>query len=229
VEAKQAEVRRWEAAQCTYRHQLETLSPTLHPFDIADSAPQTSAQVASHLQAVVEAIAAFAQRHQLPARPGAMTKVRKQVPALVDFWWQGVYQNLAPCILSPRWRQWVHECLLSMAYWAHQVPRTRCRRQTAQIQEALAAVRAAFEQHAIPQQLAPQGLAAWHPWVTDRVHVFQHTSSAVEGRNSFLAQMHHHHRSLPKQRSNPRSRGLRDPCPRNGLEARDEGARPPGL
>ena len=108
VEAKQAEVRRWEAAQCTYRHQLETLSLTLHPFGIADSAPQTSAQVASHLQAVAEAIVAFAQRHQLPTRPGSMTKVRKQVPALaalVDFWWPSVYQVLAPCILSPRWRQ----------------------------------------------------------------------------------------------------------------------------
>jgi hypothetical protein len=203
VEARQAEVRRWEAVQRTYRHHLETLSLTLHPFGIADSAPQTSAQVASHLQVVVEAIEAFAQHHQLPARPDAMTKVRKQVPALaalVDFWWQGVHQDLAPFLLSPRWRQWVHEGLLPMAYWTHQVPRTRCHRRKAKIQEALAAVRAAFEQHAITQQLAPQVLAAWLAWATDRVHVFQRASSAVEGRNGFLSQMHHNHRGLPKQR-----------------------------
>lgn len=203
VEARQAEVRRWEAVQRTYRHHLETLSLTLHPFGIADSAPQTSAQVASHLQVVVEAIEAFAQHHQLPARPDAMTKVRKQVPALaalVDFWWQGVHQDLAPFLLSPRWRQWVHECLLPMAYWTHQVPRTRCHRRKAKIQEALEAVRAAFEQHAITQQLAPQVLAAWLAWATDRVHVFQRASSAVEGRNGFLSQMHHNHRGLPKQR-----------------------------
>ena len=90
VAARQAEVTRWEEAHHTYRHHLETLSLTLHPFRIADSAPQTSAQVASHLQAAVEAIEAFAQRHQLPARHAAMTKVRKQLPALaalVDFWW----------------------------------------------------------------------------------------------------------------------------------------------
>lgn len=204
VEARQAEVRRWEAVQRTYRHHLETLSLTLHPFGIADSAPQTSAQVASHLQVVVvEAIEAFAQHHQLPARPDALTKVRKQVPALaalVDFWWQGVHQDLAPFLLSPRWRQWVHECLLPMAYWTHQVPRTRCHRRKAKIQEALEAVRAAFEQHAITQQLAPQVLAAWLAWATDRVHVFQRASSAVEGRNGFLSQMHHNHRGLPKQR-----------------------------
>jgi hypothetical protein len=203
VEARQAEVRRWEVVQRTYRHHLETLSLTLHPFGIADSAPQTSAEVESHLQATVEAIAAFAQHHQLPARPDAMTKVRKQVPALaalVDFWWQGVHQDLESFILSPRWRQWVHECLLPMAYWAHQVPRTRCRRRKAKIQEALEAVRAAFEQHAITQQLAPEVLAAWHAWATDRVRVFQRASSAVEGRNGFLSQLHHNQRGLPKQR-----------------------------
>ena len=203
VEARQAEVRRWEAVQRTYRHHLETLSLTLHPFGIADSAPQTSAEVESRLQAAVEAIAVFAHRHQLPARPDAMTKVRKQVPAwaaLVDFWWQGVHQDLESFILSPRWRQWVHECLLPMAYWAYQVPRTRCRRRKAKIQEALEAVRAAFEQHVITPQLAPQVLAAWHAWATDRVRVFQRASSAVEGRNGFLSQLHHNQRGLPKQR-----------------------------
>jgi len=47
VEASQAEVRQWEEIHHTYRQHLETLSLTLHPFGIADSAPQTSAQVYS--------------------------------------------------------------------------------------------------------------------------------------------------------------------------------------
>jgi hypothetical protein len=64
----------------------------------------------------------------------------------------------------------------------------------------LEAVRAAFEQHAITQQLAPEVLAAWHAWATDRVRVFQRASSAVEGRNGFLSQVHHNQRGLPKQR-----------------------------
>jgi hypothetical protein len=32
------------------------------------------------------------------------------------------------------------------------------------------------------------------------VRAFQRTSSAVEGRNGYLAQMHHNHRGLPQQR-----------------------------
>jgi hypothetical protein len=68
------------------------------------------------------------------------------------------------------------------------------------MQEALQEVRATFERHAITQRLAPQVLAAWHAWATDRVKAFQRASSSVEGRNGYLSQMHHNHRGLPKQR-----------------------------
>lgn len=203
VQVRQAEVTRWEEAHHSYRGHLESLSLTLHPFRLSDSTPQTSAQVERQLTAPVEAIEVLAQDHQLPARHDAMTKVRKHVPALaalVDYWWQGGHQDLEPFLLSSKWQQWVHECLLPMVYWAHQVPRTRCRQRKAKIQEALAAVRTAFEQHAITQQLAPHVLTEWHAWANDRVKAFQRASSAVEGRNGFLSQMHHNQRGLPKQR-----------------------------
>jgi hypothetical protein len=45
VEARRAEVSQWEEIHSRYRQHLATLSLTLHPFGIADSAPQTSEQV----------------------------------------------------------------------------------------------------------------------------------------------------------------------------------------
>jgi hypothetical protein len=204
VDVRQAEVTRWEEGHHLYRGHLESLSHTLHPFCLLDSTPQTSAQVESQLTAAVEGIAALAQRYQLPARHAAMTKVRKQLPALaalVDFWWQGVHQDLEPFCLAPTWQQWVHEYLLPMVYWANQLPRTRCRRRKAKIQEAWEAVRAAFAQHTITQRLAPYVLTAWQTWATDRVKAFQRASSAVEGRNGILSQLHHNQRGLPKQRA----------------------------
>jgi hypothetical protein len=203
VETRQAEVQQWEEGQRTYRHHLETLSLTLHPFRLAASTPQTSAQVESQLHATVEAIEALARRHQLPARLPTMQKVRKQIPALaalVDFWWQGVGQDMEPFVLSPRWKHWVQECLLPLIYWEHQAARTRCPRRKAKMVQALEAVRTAFDRHALTQRLAPQVLAKWQAWATDRVNVFQRASSAVEGRNGYLSQMQHNHRGLPKQR-----------------------------
>ena len=64
VDTRPAEATRWAAGHHTSRRLLETISYTRHPFSIVDSAPQTSAQVASHLQTAMEAIEVFAQRHQ---------------------------------------------------------------------------------------------------------------------------------------------------------------------
>jgi len=203
VEAKRAEVQRWEEVQRTYRQHLETLSLTLHPFGISDAAPQTSAQVQGRLQAAVEAIEALAERHQLPNRYAAMKKVRKQLPALaalVDFWWEGVGQDLEPLDLSPMGRRWARECLLPLVYWTHQAAHTRCARRKAKMLRLLEAVRAAFHQHTITRRMPPQVLEDWQVWATQRVKAFQRASSAVEGRNGYLAQMHHNHRGLPKRR-----------------------------
>jgi hypothetical protein len=203
METKQAEVTRWEALQGEYRQRLATLSLTLHPFGIDDSAPQTSMQVETRLLAQVEAIEAFAHRHQLPDRPNAMTKVKKQLPdvaALVDFWWQGVQQDLEQAAVSPLWRRWAQEILLPWRYWEHQVTRTRCGRRKAKIHQAVEMSRAKFAAHALTRCLPPEALADWHTWARQQVSAFQRASSAVEGRNGALAQLHHNQRGLPKQR-----------------------------
>jgi hypothetical protein len=203
VAMRQTEVTRWEEAHHTYRRHLETLSLTLHPFRMADAALQTSAQVESHLQETVTAIEVFAQGHQLPIRHAAITKVRKPIPALaalVDFWWEGGRPDRAHADISPLWRQWAEEVLLPLVYWGHQVAHTRCTRRKVKIRPALEAMQGAFSHHALTQCLPPQALKEWHLWATQRVQVLQRPSSAVEGRNGYLSQMHHHHRGLPQQR-----------------------------
>jgi hypothetical protein len=203
VAARLAEVQQWAEVQRTYRHHLETLSLTLHPFCIAASTPQTSAQVASQLHAAVEAIEGVAKRQQLPARARAMQKVRKQIPALaalVDYWWEGVEHDLEHAAISAPWRHWAKEYLLPWVYWEHHVAHTRCVRRKAKIQQACEAVRATFHTHRLTARLPAPALEEWHTWATQQVHAFQRASSAVEGRNSILAQLHHNQRGLPKQR-----------------------------
>ncbi|HSX81038.1 MAG TPA: DUF6399 domain-containing protein [Candidatus Saccharimonadia bacterium] len=85
-------------------------------------------------------------------------------------------------------------------YWEHHIAHTRCPRRKAKMRRVWEAVQAAFHTHALTLQLPPQALEAWHTWATQQVHAFQRTSSAVEGRNGALAQLHHNQRGLPKQR-----------------------------
>ena len=98
------------------------------------------------------------------------------------------------------WRRWAQESLLPLVYWEHQVARTRCARRQAKMRQALEAVQGTFDHHAITQHLPPQALKEWQAWALHRVSAFQRASSAVEGRNGSLAQLHHNQRGLPKQR-----------------------------
>ena len=204
VEATEAEVRRWEGVHSNYRHHLEMLSLIVHPWRLADSTPQTSQDVAQLLQAEIAAIETFVETHGLPLKKQTLEKVRQQlagVSTLIDVWWQGVWHDVTPQVtLTPRWRRWVEELLLPLMYWQHHLSHTRCPRRKAKIVQALAAVQKGFETHPITQQLAPEVLADWQMWAAEHAKAFQRTSSAVEGRNGYLSQMHHNHRGLPKRR-----------------------------
>ena len=68
------------------------------------------------------------------------------------------------------------------------------------MQRVLERVRTASHAHVLTRCLPPQALKDWQAWATHQVDAFQRASSAVEGRNGALAQLHHHQRGLPKRR-----------------------------
>jgi hypothetical protein len=90
--------------------------------------------------------------------------------------------------------------LLPLMYGQDQVSRARSRRRKAQLLQVFEVVQAAFEAHPLTAQLPPEVLVGWQAWAAEHVQTFQRASSAVEGRNGYLSQMHHHHRGLPKRR-----------------------------
>jgi hypothetical protein len=203
MEAREAEVERWESVHSVYRHHLETVSLIVHPWRIFNSTPQTSQEVERWLHAEIDAIQALIETNGLPAKKKALEKVRKQLAglsALVDFWWQRVWHDVQQVALTPMWKSWVDEQLLPLMYWQHQVSRTRCPRRKAKLSQALESVQDAFDRHPITEQLAPDVLEGWKAWAAEHAKAFQRASSAVEGRNGTLAQLHHNQRGLPKRR-----------------------------
>jgi Family of unknown function (DUF6399)/Winged helix-turn-helix DNA-binding len=203
VEACEAEVNRWQSVRSAYRTHLESLSLIMHPWRLVDSTRQSAEEVEGQLQAEIVALETLIETHGLPLKKKALDKVRKQlagVSALVDFWWQSVGQDLQQVTLTPTWARWVEELLLPLMYWQEQLTRTRCPRRKAKIVQALEAVQDAFESHPCTGRLAPEVRAGWQAWAAEWAKAFQRASSAVEGRNGYLSQMHHHHRGLPKRR-----------------------------
>jgi hypothetical protein len=204
VETSDAEVKRWPGVHSASRHHLETLSLILHPWRLLDSTRQRSPEVERQRQAEIAALERLRQTPGVPLQTKTLDKVRKQLAggsALVDVWWQRVWQAVQHQVdLTPAWRQWVEALLLPRMYGQEPRSRTRCPRRKAKLLEAWEAVQTAFERHPITEHLAPAVRAGWATWASEHAKAFQRTSSAVEGRNGYVSQMQHNHRGLPKGR-----------------------------
>jgi hypothetical protein len=204
VATGEADVAHWQQVRDTYRGHLEAMSLQVHPWRVKDSAPQSSQEVKAQLTAEVAALQEVLETNGLPVKQKVLDKVRKQLAglaAVIDVWWQTVRQDVHRQItLTPQWTTWGEAHLLPLMYWQQQVSRARGRRRKAQLAQVLEAVQAAFEAHPLTAQLPPKVLAGWKAWAAEHVQTFQRASSAVEGRNGYLSQMHHNHRGLPKRR-----------------------------
>src|SRR5215472_11547711 len=203
VAACEAVAAHWQGVRRAYRQSLANLSRIMHPWRLADSTRQTSQEVEHLLQVELQALETLLETNGLPVKKGTLAKVRKQlagVSALVDFWWQTVWQDVEHMAMTPMWTQWVEELLLPLMYWQAHLSRTRCPEQKAQIARVLQAVQEAFERHPCTGRLAPEVLAGWQAWAGEHARAFQRASSAVEGRNGSLSQMQHNHRGLPTRR-----------------------------
>jgi hypothetical protein len=200
----EASVEHWQEVRGTYRGHLEAISLQVHPWRLEDSTPQSAQEVETQLAAEITALQALLETNGLPVKEKVLNKVRKQLPdlaAVIDVWWQGVRQDVnSQIVLTPMWADWVEASLLPLMYWELLVSRARGRRRKAKLVAALEAARAAFETHPLTAELAPEVLAGWKAWAAEHAKTFQRASSAVEGRNGYLSQMHHHHRGLPKRR-----------------------------
>jgi hypothetical protein len=203
VETCVTSVHHWQEVGRSWRQYLSNLSRIVHPWRFSDSVRQTSQEVEEQLQAELKAIRAWLELHGLPVKQETLSKVQKQlggISALIDVWWHRVRQDLTPLAMTPRWTQWAQEVLLPLMYWQEQLRRTRHRAQKAQIALVLKALEEEFDQHSCTRQLQPELLANWKAWASDHAKAFQRASSAVEGRNGYLSQMHHNHRGLSARR-----------------------------
>jgi Family of unknown function (DUF6399) len=204
VASSEAEVAHWEQVRDTYRGHLEAMSLSVHPWRVKDSMPQSSREVQAQVAAEVAVLQELLEANGLPLKKKVLDKVRKQLAdlaAVIDVWWQTVRQDMHSQItLPPMWATWVEGYLLPLMYWQDQVSHARGRRRKAKLAQVLGAIQAAFEAHPLTAQRAPEILADWKAWAAEHAKTFQRASSAVEGRNGYLSQMHHNHRGLPKRR-----------------------------
>ena len=110
-----------------------------------------------------------------------------------------VLQSLSAQALDTETRNWLLDSLLPWVYWSQQTEKTR----QPQLKQCYAQAAQQAHTRLLADSFTPsltkieqQRWVDWAVWLSAK---FQRTSSAVEGRNGYLARLHHSNRGFSAQ------------------------------
>ena len=185
----------------TYKQILRRLSKTVHPFEINNSNRQTSISVELLLNQLVVEIKALQKEQEIKDPKKRIEKFGKQIngiASIIDGWWLWAEESLDSDNLTEEIQQWLLNCLLPTVYWHKQTERTKNPDLKESYLYANEKAQLELEQHPLTASLIHE--KKWLSWAKWMVSNFQRTSSAVEGRNGWLSQIHHNGRGLKTKR-----------------------------
>ena len=194
LEIQQLEIEKGISAYHDILHQLSIL---MHPFDIKDSAKMTSAMVAVLLYEIEQKAQNLKEKHNISNKKDHLKKFKKQIEemaSLIDTWWLWVDEYLLDEATDENLNVWIKQYLLPFLYWQKQASKTKAAELREAYQYAADKAQAALDNHPLTMIfIANEEIVSWAKWMISN---FQRTSSAVEGRNGWLSQMHHNGRGI---------------------------------
>lgn len=209
VELKQ-ELNTWIQRQQDYRTQIEQVNKTVHPFDDADEW-LCKAQLNSKLLHCLTRISSLATAAGIDIPISKASKILAQIPAIVagvHAWQQRIQAQLTTWTTSgalPQLhRQWIEKCALPYAYWQvhfnRTQPKARDRELRQYYRQRLQNAKDRYEQHPLTNQLSAATRQSYLDKAFSMARTFQRSSSQVEGRNGYLAFVHHAKKGMAKKR-----------------------------
>lgn len=192
-----------EQSRLTYDNCCHYISTCLHPFDINQNTPQTAEIVSLGLQEIWQTLETIRTTHKLQDPRSGIRNLKNQIPslsAIINIWWSWVANCLTLCECEPNVVEWVKEHLLPVVYWQQQVQRTKNPDLRKNYQAAYSKANQSLSQHPLTASLSLSDREHWWNWAIWMVSKFQRSSSAVEGRNGYLSQIHRSQRGLSSKR-----------------------------
>lgn len=187
-----------------YRGTIREISETVHPFKLENGKAQDSAHAEKQLRKQVKNIEKFARQRGVQDKAGVLRKFRNQIKSLVsplDCWWLYVLLNLiSQGMRSKELREWAMFSLLPTVYWHTQMEKTKNPALRKKYIKARDCALEALHAHSFTKTLSKDDFQFWQQWSVEMVGNFHRASSAVEGRNGFLSQIHHNCRGLSPKR-----------------------------
>ncbi len=186
-----------------YHEILHRLSLALHPFDIKESSKMNSAEVQVLLRAILKDAEKLRDKYNISNKKDHLKKFKNQIDdmaSLINTWWLWIDESLHDQdeAMSENFKSWLTECLLPKLYWENQAAKTKDPDLKEEYLNASDKAQEMFHEHPLTSKFEQnEEMVLWAKWMISN---FQRTSSAVEGRNGWLSQMHHNGRGLSPNR-----------------------------
>jgi len=189
-----------------YIDQRESINKQVHPFDEKDDFT-TSQQLQTKLNHSYTKIRKLAKQAQINLNLQTGNKIINQIPDIangVAHWVSWLRQKTQELDLSCQEKKWMNQCLLPFVYWqVNQTKRTRKQKDKQLNQyykERLTKAKQRFESDVGTISMEQNRKEQLVNWAYKKVATFHRASSRVEGRNGYLAFVHHANKGIPKKR-----------------------------
>jgi len=194
---------RIERGHNEYSETQQKISETLHAFSTKDNQPQTSEQVESYLKEQSQEFKRIANDHGISDNKESLKKYVKQIKDMVsavDSWWLWVIESIAGYSLGKKKQDWLLYTFLPVVYWHQQMEKAQNPKMRKIYQKAWEKASFTFNNHSMTNQVSQDEINQWVNWADWISGKFQRASSAIEGRNGYLSQMHHNGRGITSNR-----------------------------
>ena len=202
VKECEAELERVQVGQNNYRHVLQKISESVHPFTL-EGDHQTSGQVEEVLREQVTKLYTIAEESGITWNRSHLDKFERQIGDLsrgIDVWQLLVKSSIESQKVPTELSLWLWYVLLPVVYWHRQMTRTGNATMKLMYQSAWQQAHDVWKDHAITKGMVIEEAKRWQAWAEDMAGKFQRASSAVEGRNGWLSQMYGNGRGITSRR-----------------------------
>jgi hypothetical protein len=187
----------------TYSDSLRKISEIIHPFSTGNNASQTSSQVELALKEQSQEFKTIANNNDISDSKGRFKKYIKQIKDMasgIDSWWFWAVESLVGYGLGKEKQDWLLYTLLPVIYWYQQMEKSQNHKMKKVYRQAWKKALLIYESHSLTHKILDDEMEQWLSWTDWISGKFQRASSAIEGRNGYLSQMHHNGRGITAKR-----------------------------
>jgi len=187
----------------TYREQINKL---IHPFNENNELVQAS-NIEIALNICFTKIRCLAKESGISISLEKGNKILNQIPDLANglaHWVSWLNIQIQELDLSIQEKKWLVKSLLPYAYWqVHQGKKTSKKKDknlNEYYHQRVLKAKSIFEKETLDLQISEERKEYLVNWAFRQVATFHRASSQVEGRNGYLAFVHHANKGIPEKR-----------------------------